>query len=163
MGAASAASRPGPLHPTWCNLTETDGIHRSTPVTVWRATGVEIRTAVEQSARDLQPVILIVTASKDRMTAMHLPQDQAAGLLAGLYSAVGTVDGTRVTRTITSVEQTQVRTLTVRDGRRVVEKRVILVERANPTDPILSLPVAEAKSLSRRLGYEADAIEGGVR
>lgn len=163
MGAAAAASHPGPLHPTWCTETETDGIHRSTPVTVWRADGVEIRTAIEQSVRDRQPVILIVSSSKDRMTAMHLPQDQAAGLLAGLYSAVGTVDGTRRSRTMTSTRQTQVRTLTVRDGRRVIEKRVILVERANPTDPILSLSTNEARSLGRRLATEAQAIEGGVR
>jgi hypothetical protein len=64
---------------------------------------------------------------------------------------------------VTATADMQVKTITVRDGRKVVDKRVAVVRKTDPTDVILSLAPAEAAAFGRRLGFEADAITGGAR
>lgn len=154
-----------PNHPIWCSALENDPTHRSTPVTTWNANGVQVTMSIRQRyLTDAQPIVVVVVMSRDGVTTLEMPLDEAQGMQVGLFSQLIKIDqGTTTRRRITSNTQTRVKTITVRDGRKVLAKRVALIDLAEPDEPILSLLPDEAKALSRRLSMEATAIEGGIR
>lgn len=145
----------------WCARMHPGPVHATLPVTVYNADGVRITTSAEQQPTGALPVIVVIMMSANGVTTLHMPLYQAQALQVGLYSLMMKVEGIGPRRPVMSTRETAVRTLTVREGRKVVEKRVVLVAKANPNEPILSLSAAEAQILGRRLGMEGRLIEGG--
>lgn len=155
---------PGEAHPAWCARLHGGPVHATLPVTIWNADGVRITTSAEQQPDEgALPDVAAIVMSATGVTWLQLPLHQAQALQVGLYSLLMKVENIGPRRPIMSMREALVKTLTIRDGKKTVEKRVTLALRANPGEPLISLTPVEARALGRRLAMEADAVEGGVR
>jgi ribosomal protein L5 len=138
--------------------------HASLPVTVWAADGVRIiMSAEQQPGEGAVPSVITIVMSVTGVTTLHVPLAQAQAIQAGLQSLAAKVENIGPHRPVMSTAEIRVKTQTIREGRKVIAKRVVIVPVAIQDQPLISLSVREAKGLANRLVMEAGAIEAGVR